>query len=100
MVALKTGETISVSVDRLQEMSPALDPDSDEPESEPHASGDPGGMERHCLESTDVHMAVDSDSDVHMAVDSDSPVPTPTRSRDEPLHAADLERGELEEERP
>jgi hypothetical protein len=37
-----------------------------------------------------------SRAEVHMAVDSDSPVPKP--SRGEPRDAADLERGELEQE--
>jgi hypothetical protein len=37
-----------------------------------------------------------SRAEVHMAVDSDSPVPTP--SRGELRDAADLERGELEQE--
>jgi hypothetical protein len=80
LVALNNGETMTVPVGCMQEIPPALDPD--EPKSEPQASGD-------CEKSR---------ADVHMAVDSDSSVPTP--SRDEPLHAADLERGELEQERP
>ena len=81
-MALKSGETMSVPVKCLHEMPPALDPD--EHESEPPASGDPG-ME--CESSR---------AEVHMAVDSDSPVPKP--SRGEPRDAADLERGELEQE--
>ena len=61
-VALKSGETMSVSLKCLHEMPPALDPDEPGPESEPLASGDPG-MERHCEASrADMHMAVDSDS--------------------------------------
>ena len=53
LVALKSGDTMSVSLKCLHEMPPALDPDEPGPESEPPASGDPG-MERY--------MAVDSDS--------------------------------------
>jgi hypothetical protein len=62
VVALKSGETMSVSLKCLHEMPPALDLDEPGPESEPLASGDPG-MERHCEASrADMHMAFDSDS--------------------------------------
>ena len=78
LVALNNGETMTVPVDCMQEMPPALDPD--EPKSEPQASGD-------CEKSR---------ADMHMAVDSDYHVPK--LSRGEPLDTADSEWGELEQE--
>ncbi len=57
VVALKSGETMSVSLKCLHEMPPALDLDEPGPESEPLASGDPG-MERHFEASrADMHIA-------------------------------------------
>ena len=85
VVALKSGETMSVSLQCLHEMPPALDPDEPGPESEPQASRD-SGMERQREASR---------ADMHMAVDSDYHGPKPSRG----LDMADSEWDELEQEK-